>query len=464
MVSTAAPLVRLPLRVFSTPPTKPPPLLPHLMTSPDRLFFAPSPSFPPSGASAVVKLEEPENAPSLSSPQATATPSDPRPGAGARYLPSPYLEAIQAEWVANPDAYAPQAASTTVPPPPPPRPAYEVDSLTRTVEGLASDDPVAAMVACAVTDDPVAREAWTRARLSVVDKRRGQKITVSAAYYAFVATTLGIRGLLPVVRAMVHAVLYAYMAWSTDDEALMRLWVPDSNLCTEIASHVHRAPVRGGPKRTSPLLAAADITIETASTRDLTSWLVMPTERLCASDVPATLFGGRLLAATGPGLAREPRTVRVANLAPGTFAAPPDLALSGDRAIHRVRSIDPRDLLRLAGWTDREPPPRDVVSALPAADPAFWRRLRAFVDASIVAYMPGAEGTLAGCASLARGGYVPRLSQLFAADLCVVSVHGTPCLFMAPRRLDSALWTRAFEAVGLNSPFASAPPRSEQHD
>lgn len=447
------------------------------MTSPDRLCFAPSsssssPLSPPQpGVSPVVKWEVPENGPSSPSLHGMVAPHDPRPcaeaalGAGARCLPSPYLEAIQAEWVANPDAYAPSAASTAAPPPP--RPTYEVDSLTRIVEGLASDDPVAAMVACAVTDDPVAREAWTRARLSVVDKRRGQKITVSAAYYAFVATTLGIRGLLPVVRAMVHAVLYAYMAWSTDDEALMRMWVPDSNLCAEVASHAHRAPVTGGPKRASPLLAAAGITIETASTRDLTSWLVMPTERLCASDVPATLFGGRLLAATGPGLAREPRTVRVANLAPGTFAAPPDLALSGDRAIHRVRSIDPRDLLRLAGWTEREPPPaaaRDVVSLLPAADPAFWRRLRAFVDASIVAYMPGAEGTLAGCASLARGGYVPRLSQLFAADLCVVSVHGTPCLFMAPRRLDSALWTRAFEAVGLNSPFASAPPRGEQHD
>lgn len=438
------------------------------MTSPDRPFFAPPPSSssssPLPGLSPVVKLEAPENAPSSPSLHATVTPPDAQPGAGARYLPSTYLEAIQANWVANPDAYA-QPAGSAATPSPSPRPAYDVDSLTRIVEGLASDDPVAAMVACAVTDDPVAREAWTRARLSVVDKRRGQKITVSAAYYAFVATTLGIRGLLPVVRAMVHAVLYAYMAWSTDDEALMRMWVPDSNLCAEIASHAHRTPVSGGPKRTSPLLAAAGITIETASTRDLTSWLVMSTERLCASDVPVTLFGGRLLAAAGPGLAREPRTVRVANLAPGTFAAPPDLALSGDRAIHRVRSIDPRDLLRLAGWTEREPPPplRDVVSVLPATDPAFWRRLRAFVDASIVAYMPGAEGTLAGCASLARGGYVPRLSQLFAADLCVVSVHGTPCLFMAPRRLDSALWTRAFEAVGLNSPFSPAPPRSEQH-
>ncbi|AVK74681.1 hypothetical protein pqer_cds_259 [Pandoravirus quercus] len=420
-----------------------------------------SPSSPQLGSPVPVLLEQASRPPSPPPPSMPLSAASAAPGEtvpAARYLASPYLEAIQCEWSANPNSCVMLAQSTASPLPP----QYEINSLTRAVEGMAIDDPAAAMLSCAVTDNPIVREAWTRARVSVVDHRHGNTITVSAAYYAFVATVLGVRGLVPVVHAMVRAVLYAYMAWSTDDEALMRTWVPDPSLCAAIASWASRTPVgEGGPKRTSPVLAAAGITMETASTRDLTSWLVMPTDRLCESGVPEALFGGRLLAATGPGLAREPHMVRLANLEPGTFAVPPDLARQGDRAIHRVRSISPRDLLRLAGWTESEPPPsRDVVSLLPVNDPAFWKRLRAFVDASIVAYMPGAEGVSAGCASLARDGYVPRLSQLFAADLCVVSVHGVPCLFMAPRRLDSTLWTRAFEAVGLNSPFASLPPRS----
>ncbi|ATE82148.1 hypothetical protein psal_cds_267 [Pandoravirus salinus] len=422
---------------------------PHRVGSPAVAPLKQEPSSPPP-----LKQEPSPSPPVPSAAAATTAPKDGAPT--ARYLASPYLEAIQCEWSANADpVMVPTGQATTSRP-------YEITSLTRAVEGLAIDDPVAAMLSCAVTNDPIVREAWTRARVSVVDQRHGNTITVSAAYYAYVATVLGVKGLVPVVHAMVRAVLYAYMAWSTDDESLMRVWVPDPNLCDAIASCARRMPDGGGPKRTSPVLAAAGITMETASTRDLTSWLVMPTERLRASDVPAALFGGRLLAATGPGLAREPHAVRLADLSAGSFAAPPDLARQADRVIHRVRSISPCDLLRLAGWTDSEPPPhaRDVVSVLPADDRAFWKRMRAFVDASIVAYMPGAEGEAAGCASLARDGHVPRLSQLFAGDLCVVSVHGVPCIFMAPRRLDSALWTRAFEAVGLNSPFASAAPPS----
>jgi hypothetical protein len=337
----------------------------------------------------------------------------------------------------------------------------DIESLVGAIEGMAQYDPAAVMLVCATSTDSIMREACARARISVVDHRNNDSIVVSAAYYAFVATVLGIRGLLPAMHVMVHAVLYGYMGWSTDDEVLMRAWVPDPTLCAAITSRAAacaRTDLCRPFGRMSPLLVAANITMETASARDLTSWLVVPTGRLCGADMAASLFGGRLLATVGPTLAREPRVVRVGNLAKSALAAPPDLAASPDRTIHRVRSIDPHDLLRLAGWPASDPPPENVVAVLPANDPAFWNRLRAFVDDCVVAYMPSSESTPSGCGSLARDGLVPRLSQLFDVDFCIVDLCGVPCLFVAPRRLDSARWKRAFETVGCDSPFSLPPP------
>lgn len=331
---------------------------------------------------------------------------------------------------------------------------HDLLTLTRSIEKLCKDDPVAAFLVYSTGDGVLLREACARARVAVSIGRNAIQISVSAGYYAFGATTLSVRGLVPLVEAMVRGVLNGYLAWSTDDTALMRLRVPDALLYDAIMACV-RAPDQDGV-RSSPVLEAANIGPDTTSMRDLTWWLVSPTRRLVAPGSPA-IFGGRLAKAAGRALTREVETVRVGSLAPGTFAAPPELVAARDTVVHLVRSIHPRDVLRLIGWPDAEPAPADVVSLIPSGDAAFWDRLRSFVDDAIVPYMPGGQGALAGCASLARTGLVPRLSQLFPVDFCIVSSHGLPCLFVAVRPMDQIMWKNAFEAVGSRCPFSSPP-------
>ncbi|AVK76892.1 hypothetical protein pmac_cds_204 [Pandoravirus macleodensis] len=363
-------------------------------------------------------------------------------------MPSPYLEGMDVCAPGSPDER--DCARTRI------SETHDLPTLTRSIEKLCKDDPVAAFLVYTTGDGALLREACARARVAVSIGRNAIQISVSAGYYAFGATTLSVRGLVPLVEAMVRGVLNGYLAWSTDDTALMRLRVPDALLYDAIMSRV-RAPDQDG-MRSSPVLEAANISPDMTSMRDLTWWLVSPTRRLVAPGSPA-IFGGRLAKATGRALTREVETVRVGGLAPGTFAAPPELVAARDTVVHLVRSIHPRDVLRLIGWPDAEPAPADVVSLIPSGDAAFWDRLRSFVDDAIVPYMPGGQGALAGCASLARTGLVPRLSQLFPVDFCIVSSHGLPCLFVAVRPMDQVMWKNAFEAVGSHCPFSSPPDR-----
>lgn len=359
-------------------------------------------------------------------------------------MPSPYLEGMD---ICVPGSAEERDATSCV------SATYDLPTLTRAIEKLCKDDPMAALLVYATGDGARLREACARARIAVSFGRNAIQISVSGGYYTLAAVTLSVRGLLPLVEAMVRGVLNAYLAWSTDDTALMRLRIPDALLCNAIMNHV-RAPDRDGT-RSSPVLEAAGIGPGMASMRDLTWWLVSPTHRLVAPGAPA-LFGGRLAKATGRALTRETEMVRIGNLAPGTFAAPPELVAAPNTVVHLARSIHPRDILRLMGWPDAEPAPADVVSIIPSGDAAFWDRLRSFVDDAIVPYMPGGQGALAGCASLARTGLVPRLSQLFPVDFCIMSSHGLPCLFVAVRPMDQVMWKNAFEAVGSHCPFSSS--------
>nr|UDO47805.1 hypothetical protein [Pandoravirus massiliensis] len=360
-------------------------------------------------------------------------------------VPSPYLDGMH---VYSPGSAEEEKAPTRAIKP------HDIHTATRSIETLCKDDPMAALLVCATGEGETLREACNRARVRVSMGSGAIQISVSAGYYALGAATLGVRGLMPLIEATVRGLLNGYLAWSTDDTALMRLRVRDASLYDAIMSRV-RAPDQHGA-RTSPVLEAAGIDSDTTSMRDLTGWLVHPTHRLVAPGAPA-LFGGRLARATGSTLTRETETVRIGGLVPGTFAAPPELVAARNTVVHLVRSIHPRDVLRLIGWPDSEPAPADVVSLIPSGDAAFWDRLRLFVDDSIVPYMPGAQGALAGCASLARSGLMPRLSQLFPVDFCIVSSHGLPCLFVAVRRMDLAMWKNAFESVGSRCPFSTLP-------
>ncbi|AVK75827.1 hypothetical protein pneo_cds_220 [Pandoravirus neocaledonia] len=386
----------------------------------------------------------------------TASPVCAAPARVAPLVPHAPPDAISSPYLEGMDYYPPGSAQD-MDPAPRVSALYDIPALTRAVEKLCRKDPAASLLLYATGEGAPLREACARARVAVLIGRNAIQISVTGGYYSLAATTLGVCGLLPLVESMVRGVLNGYLAWSTDDAALMRLRVPDALLCDAIMSRV-RAPDQDG-MRSSPVLEAAGISPDVTSMRDLTWWLVSPTHRLVAPGAPA-IFGGRLAKATGHTLARETETVRIGNLAPGTFAAPPELIAAQNTVVHLVRSIHPRDILRLIGWPDAEPAPADVVPLVPSGDAAFWDRLRSFVDDAIVPYMPGGKGALIGCASLARSGLVPRLSQLFPVDFCIVSSHGLPCLFVAVRPMDQVMWKNAFEAVGSRCPFSSLPVSS----
>ncbi|HEY9250023.1 MAG TPA: hypothetical protein VIO38_12865 [Rariglobus sp.] len=339
-------------------------------------------------------------------------------------------------------------AQTAVPP------KGERDTLAAVVATESLKDAGSALIAYCGARPPL-RSAFERARVVVSD------VSLPVPYYVLVATVLDKGTPIEVCRAMLHAILYAYMAWSTSDLATLEHRVPDPLL--RAAVYARASQPRDPTVAYSPVLATAHVCHEDATLHDLTMWAIMPA--VCLSgNRPRTLFGGRLAGAVRPALAHSPTLFRFSDL--GTLVAvEPGLADLGRRSVALVHSVDVPTLAHIAGWPSGRAPtaPTAALSMLCSGmyDGDFWRRLRDSIDHAVVAHMPVSEGPAGGCAALARDGLLPRMSELFPMDLCIALCDGVACVFYVSPSADArsnaqATWQAAFDRVAVKGLL---PPR-----